>query len=75
MTPSLNDMSPAQEKAYMNAKLDATVKSYRRNGATILRYKKGTLIKNSTGHTYQVQENGSWKKLRDEGDWLGKKKK
>ncbi len=75
MTPSINDMSPAQEKAYMTAKLDATVKTYRRNGATILRYKPGTLIKNSTGDTYQVQENGSWKKLKEQPDWLERKRK
>lgn len=64
----------AEESAYRDAKLDATFKSYKRNGATILRYKPGTKIKNSTGETYQVQANGSWKKLRGESNWLGKGK-
>ena len=71
MTPSTNDMSPAQESAYMNAKLE----SYKHGRATVLRYKPGTLIKNSTGDTYQVQENGSWKKLKDQPDWLERKRK
>lgn len=66
MTPSLSDMSRAEQSAYMNAKLDATFKSYKRNGATILRYKPGTLIKNSTGQTYEVQPNGSWKKRKEQ---------
>jgi hypothetical protein len=74
MTPSKDEMSKAQESAYLQAKLDATFTSHRRNGATILRYKPGTLIKNSTGETYQVQANGSWKKLKDERDWLAKKR-
>lgn len=72
MTPSPTDMSKAQESAYREAKLEATVKTYKRNGATILRYKPGTLIKNSTGETYQVQPNGSWKKMHEQTDWLKK---
>lgn len=65
-------MNALEESAYRDAKLDATFKSYKRGGATILRYKPGTLIKNSTGETYQVHANGSWKKLKEQAAWQGK---
>lgn len=74
MMPSPQDLANALESNYANAKLDATITTYRRNGATMLRYKPGTLIKNSTGDTYQVQPNGSWKKLKTDENWLKKKK-
>lgn len=61
-------MNAMEESAYRDAKLEATIK--RSNG--LLGYKPGTLIKNSTGETYQVQANGSWKKLKGEADWLVK---
>lgn len=73
MTPSTQEMDKSQESAYRDAKLDATFLSYKRGGATILRYKPGTLIKNSTGDTYQVQANGSWRKQKVDASWLGGK--
>lgn len=68
MTQGSKVQLDAKERAYLDAKLEATIK--RSNG--LLGYKVGTLIKNSTGETYQVQPNGSWLKLKEQADWLRK---